>query len=163
MGQQPVPHPAGSQIQCGDAVEVYVDADGVLASDGRYNAPGTIQVIVAAPAPSSPGTVEASRFVEGNNQGAWSGGRMKTALLANGYAVEGHLTAEELGLEAWTPGSKIGLDVSVDVSAPASSADLRCGVQLGQFFLRVNTSGTGDCAGYPWCDARAFCAPAVRP
>ena len=158
-GQTPAPHPAGSQIQCGDAFEVYVDADGALDADGRYSSPGTVQVIVAAPAPSAPGTIEASRFSEGNNQGAWSGGRVKTALLTNGYAVEGHLNAEDLGLSSWTVGSKVGIDFAVDVSAAGS--DLRCGAQLGQYFMRVNASGSGDCDGYPWCDARAFCSAAV--
>lgn len=158
-GQSPAPHPAGSQIQCGDAFEVYVDADGVLDADGRYGSSGTSQLIVAAPAPSAPGTIEAARFIEGNNQGAWSGGRVKTVSLTNGYAVEGYLNAEDLGLAGWTVGSKVGIDFAVDVSA--SGSDLRCGAQLGQYFMRVNTSGSGDCDGYPWCDARAFCSAAV--
>jgi hypothetical protein len=158
-GQQPVLHPAGSAIYCGDAVELYIDADGVLDAAGHYSSPGTMQFIVAAPADAS-ATIEAMRYIEGNDHGAWTSGNVKTALLSDGYAIEAFITAADLDLTAWSPTTKVGLDIAIDVSAPVGTANLRCGQQLGQYFLSLY--GQADsCSGQPWCDARAFCTPAL--
>ena len=63
---------------------------------------------------------------------------MKTALLADGYAVEAFITAADLDLTSWTPAS-FGFDLAVDVSAPSGTPNLKCGLQLGQYFLHVPT------------------------
>jgi hypothetical protein len=157
-GQVPVPHPAGSEIYCGDAVELYVDASGTLDSAGHYSKPGTMQFIVAAPAVGGT-TLEAMRYVEGTANGAWTG-QVKTVLLEDGYSVEAFVRAADLDLAAWAPASKIGLDVAIDVSAAAGTANLRCGQELGQYFLRLSTQAD-SCMGQPWCDTRAFCTPAL--
>jgi hypothetical protein len=169
-GRAPVPHPSGSAIHCGDAVELYVDADGSFDPDGHYSSPGTIQMVIAAPAPTVPGTIEALRFSEGHDQGTWSGGHVATALLPDGYAVEGYVDAASMGLAAWSLGTAIGVDVAIDVAGDPSAGDedaatseLRCGAQLGQYFLHVHEGSPDPCRGEPWCDTRAFCAPALVP
>ena len=163
-GEPPRPHPAGSGIHCGDAVEIYVDADGAIDALGAYSAPGTMQFIIAAPTPPAAGTIEALRFVAGENQGAWSSQQVRTRSLDDGYAVEALITARDLELTAWSPAGRIGFDIADDVSATASSPELACGLQLGQYFLRMGPDGEDDagvCHGEPWCDSRAFCTPAL--
>ena len=161
-GAPPMPHPAGSYIDCGDAVEIYVDADGVIDELGKYSTPGTMQFIIAAPSPAAPATIEALRFIGGENQGAWSSPYVHTRLLEDGYAVEVLIRAADLELTAWAPAARIGFDVAIDVAASAETPKLRCGLQLGQYFLRMGADDEGDagiCHGKPWCDTRAFCTP----
>ena len=159
-GQTPVPHPSGSAIYCGDAIELYVDADGAIASDGAYDQPGTMQLIFAAPASELAPNPHAERFVAGASQGVWTSSEHRIAWLADGYAVEAFITAADLGLTSWMPATALGLDVVIDVSGP-EGAELRCGRQLGQYFLRVSSLTPSDCNGEPWCDARAFCTPSL--
>lgn len=153
------PHPSGTDIYCGDAVELYVDHDGTTDASGNYADPGTRQFVVAAPSAASPGTIEAFEFSEGNNHGTWETTDLRTVRRADGYQVEAFITASDLDLTAWAPGPRIGLDVAIDVAAPAGTAGLRCGVLSGQYFLRVGPTAGSGCDGEPWCDARAFCTP----
>jgi hypothetical protein len=165
-GVPPRPHPAGSYIDCGDAVEIYIDADGVIDTLGAYSKPGTMQFIVAAPSPAAPTTIEAMRFVGGETQGAWLSQQVRTALLPDGYAVEAFITASDLELTAWAPGSRIGLDIAVDVAAdaPVVPSEPMCEMRLGQYFMRMggdDEDDAGICHGKPWCDTRAFCTPEI--
>jgi hypothetical protein len=164
-GEAPRPHPPGSYIDCGDAVEIYVDADALIDPHGKYSTPGTMQFIIAAPSPAAPVAIEALRFVAGQNQGAWSSPNVRTRLLATGYAVEAFITAADLDLTAWMPSERIGFDIAIDVGAPAETPDLVCGLQLGQYFLRTgerdDDADGGICGGKPWCDTRAFCTPKI--
>jgi hypothetical protein len=160
-GQVPAPHPSTDPIYCGDAIELYLDADGVIDTAGAYDAPGTMQLIVAAPASDAAPNAHAERFLQGTTQGAWTSTAWRVRWLADGYALEAFVVAADLGLSTWSPDGSIGLDLVIDVAGPASSPDLRCGLQLGQYFLRVQPDATG-CGGEPWCDARAFCVPALR-
>lgn len=162
-GQAPVAHPAADQIYCGDAVELYVDADGTIASDGAYDTPGTMQIIVAAPASEAAPDPHAERFLSGATQGPWTSSAYHVTWLADGYAVEAFVAAADLGLPTWSPATVLGFDIVIDVSGPAASPDLRCGRQLGQYFLRVSAATPSACGGEPWCDARAFCTPSVAP
>lgn len=158
-GKTAAPHPSGSAIQCGDAVEIYVDQDGnVNTGTGNYDTPGAMQFVIAAPAPSAPGTIEAQRFVESNHKGAWTSANVRTALLSDGYAVEAFITAADLDLTAWALSGQIGFDVAIDVAGTPNRSSCAGGMQLGQYFLREGAAG-GSCNGEPWCDSRAFCTP----
>lgn len=157
-GQTPTPHPAGQPIWCGDAVQLYVDADGLVNPGGSYDAPGAVQFIIAAP--SEPGaTPEAERFVRGASQGTWMTSALQVLTLSDGYAVEVFVTAADLGLPSWSPQRQLGLNVAIDVAGSGSEPTLRCGLQLGQYFLQVAPQRGGSCNGEPWCDTRAFCTP----
>jgi hypothetical protein len=151
------PHTSGG-LNCGDAVELYVDADGTIDASGAYADPGTMQFIIAAPSSTAPGTLDAVRYVNGALR-TWSSPNVQTARLADGYAVEAFIAAADIGLSAWSPSVTLAVDVVIDVSG---SANFRCGNQVGQYFLKLNPSG--DCAGTrgePWCDSRSFCTPAL--
>jgi hypothetical protein len=125
------PHPAAEPIYCGDAVEIYVDGHGDDADAGAYEGAGAMQFVIAAPD------------------------------AVDGYAIEALITGPDIGLWEWAPKQQLSFGLAVDVSAPADSAGLRCGLQLGQFFLRV-AAPSGACSGEPWCDVRAFCDAALE-
>ena len=104
------PHTSGG-LNCGDAVELYIDADGTIDASGAYADPGTMQFIIAAPSSTWPGTIEAGRFVNGALR-TWSSPNIKTARLADGYAVEVFIAAADIGLSAWSPSTTIRVSTS---------------------------------------------------
>jgi hypothetical protein len=85
---------------------------------------------------------------------------VKTALLADGYAVEAFITGADLDLATWAPATKLGIDLAVDVAAPSGTTGLKCGLQLGQYFMHV-AEQAGSCNHEPWCNTLAFCTPAL--
>jgi len=158
QGQPVATYPSGQAIYCGDAIELYVDGDGQPSSTGTYDSPGTMQFIIAAPATAG-AALDAHRFSSGADQGAWRGNAIIVPR-ADGYALEAFITSADLGLATWSPSVQLGLDLAIDVSGSAGDPNLRCGLLLGQYFLRVGASSAG-CSGDPWCDSRAFCTPAL--
>lgn len=160
-GQAPAPHPSTAAIYCGDAIEIYLDADGVMASDGSYDVPGTMQLIAAAPASLAAPNPHAERYAAGATQGVWASTEYELAWFADGYALEAFVGAADLGLASWPIATALGIDLVIDVAGPEASPDLRCGRQLGQYFLRVSSTLPSNCNGEPWCDTRAFCVPAL--
>lgn len=161
-GRAPAPHPALDPIYCGDAIELYIDADGLLASDGSYDDPGTIQLVAAAPASLAAPNTHAELFVSGASRGAWLSTQHQLVWLEDGYVLEAFIAAADLGLESWAPATAIGIDVVIDVAGPAGDPDLRCGLQLGQYFWRISTLTPSGCDGEPWCDTRALCTPSLQ-
>lgn len=156
-GREPRSHAPEQPIFCGDAVELYVDGNAARAADtGTYQAAGTAQFVIAAPA--APGAaIDAWRFVQGNPQGAWITRDLHVNTLDDGYSVEALISARDLGLWSWSPASQLGFDVAIDVAQSAGDAQA-CERRLGQYLLRVQASDD-DCRGQPWCDVRAFCRP----
>jgi hypothetical protein len=161
-GQAPAPHPELDPIYCGDAIELYVDADGVLAADGSYDVPGTMQFVVAAPASLAAPNTHAELFTSGVWQDTWLSTQYQLVWLEDGYVLEALIAAADLGLPSWAPATAIGIDVVIDVAGAAGSPDLRCGLQLGQYFWRVSALTPSGCDGEPWCDTRALCTPQLQ-
>jgi hypothetical protein len=153
-GDAVVPHPAGEPIFCGDAVELFVDANADAGDTGSYQA-GTMQFVIAAPA-SDGAAVEAGRFAQGTSQGAWISKGVYAARLPDGFSVEAFIGAADLGLWQWTPAARLGFSIGVDVAGRGGSAAAGCSNRAGQFFLRLGAP-IGTCPGEPWCDAGAFC------
>jgi hypothetical protein len=155
-GEPTVPHPLGQPIFCGDAVELYVDADAKSDDAGTYDATGTMQFVIAAPSGGQP--IDAWRFIQGNSQGAWIARALQVSAHPDGYSVEAFVTAADLGLWQWTPDQQLGFSLAIDVTDPADAAVSRsgCEAKSGQFFLRLGDP-RGSCPGEPWCDAKAFC------
>lgn len=158
-GASPMPHPSGTGIYCGDAVELYVDADAAFDAAGAYDKPGTMQLVIAAPTASG-ATVDAMRYVQGADHSAWLSSQVKTALLSDGYAIEAFITAADLDLATWMPAGKLGFDLAIDVAAPSGTTGLKCGLQLGQYFMHI-ADQAGSCNHEPWCSTLAFCAPVL--
>jgi hypothetical protein len=154
-GALTVPHPSGQPIFCGDAVELFVDADAESDDAGTYDATGTMQFVIAAPSGGQP--MDAWRFIQGNSQGAWIAKALQVSALSDGYSVEAFVTAADLGLWQWNPSQQLGFSLAIDVTDPAASRS-GCETKTGQFFLRLGDP-RGSCPGEPWCDAKAFCDP----
>ena len=137
-----------------------MDADADIDDNGAYDNPGTMQFIVAAPSESDPSAaIERQRFLSGA-QSEWTPVMLATAVHADGYAVEVFLSAANLNLPEWSPVTRIGLDVALDVSG-TSGAD--CGNKVGQYFMKVDTAADTPRNGEPWGNTRAFCTPHSIP
>lgn len=152
---------------CGDAVEVYVDADGAYPRAPAYDDPGTAQLILAAPPAGASSDRRGERWCtgcSGSYPGRVDGERFVSVATARGYAVEVLVTAGELGLGSWSPDGTVGFDLAIDVSTEtdtglACQVDGTYGSRLGQYFLRVD----GELPTYPFATSRAFCTAAVAP
>jgi hypothetical protein len=151
---------------CGDAIEIYVDADATYARESEYDDPGTVQLIVAAPAASEVSSTFGQRWVLRGATTVWPATRFAMVARPDGYALETLISASDIGIASWSlaPGARIGLDLALDVSTPDGSLvtdPIDCGTRLGQFFLRTVPRRGVDC-GEPYCDTRAFCSPVLR-
>jgi len=165
------PAVAGEQPYCGDAVELFVDSDGMYPSVPMYDNPGTRQMVIVAPADDVDPVARAIIGHDGQTIGAWSG-TFHAYPRSGGYLVEAIVEAADLGLASWTLAGHVGVDVGVDVSTPdggpgngLSSCTTNGGLghRLGQFALQLTTP-TGSCTnGDPYCDVRAFCNPILAP
>jgi hypothetical protein len=142
-------------LWCGDGPEIYVDSDGMIATPA-YDDPGARQFVARAAQPPM-GDV----YVTNTLLGPWSGDFVVVPR-AGGYALEAFVRAEDLGLGTWTltEGGRVGFDLAINVSTEDGSMP-DCGSRLGQFFLRMATSGTDACFHRPYCNATAFCAPVL--
>jgi hypothetical protein len=159
-----LPAPLGPNIWQGDGVEIYVDDDGTFAHAPKYDNPGTIQLIAAAPSDDVHPVAAAWRWRDGSSdEGQWTSKQFSTFPTANGYVFEGLIQRDALDLTNWTlaSGGKVGVDLSINVSALDNQLDAGVpldGYRLGQYFLRTGQDN-GSCAGRPYCSASAFCTP----
>lgn len=158
--------PPGAPPWQGDGVEVYVDDDGVFADPVRYDAPGTVQVVAAAPRPGQLQIRRGERYRDGQTLGVWVPDSFVSVPVPGGYVLEALIGARDLDRAEWTlaDGQRLGLNLSINLSAGelADGDDDDAGVmlegeRLGQYFLRVG--GTG-CAA-PFCDVGSFCSPTL--
>jgi hypothetical protein len=159
------PAPLGDLVYCGDSVELYADADGVIQAPPDYDNPGTIQVIVGAPVdaatPSRRG--ERFRFATGRggvDLGPWTSPNFVAAPTPRGYAVEALVVAGDLDLSTWTlaPGAKIGWNMTLNIGGPEDAGIDACTTRSQQIHFRFASSGV--CTA-PYCNAAAFCTPTL--
>lgn len=146
-------------LYCGDAVEIFVDSDGLAGADGRYNAPGTMQFVIAAPAGADKNT---GRFLGGEPLGPWISPHLSVTALADGYAVETLVVGADLGLWEWHPNGQLGFNLAVNLAGAGELRGAPCTTGVGQSVLRVATPQL-PCDGKPWCDTRSFCSPLLSP
>jgi hypothetical protein len=146
-------------LYCGDGVEIFVDSDGQPGTNGAYNAPGTMQFVVAAPAGAAMNT---GRFLGGTAQGPWISSNLQVTPLADGYAVEALIVGSDLGLWSWKPSAQLGFNLAVNSAGAGDPRGTPCTTGVGQSVLRVAAPRV-DCDGKPWCDTRSFCWPSLGP
>ncbi|HTU57501.1 MAG TPA: hypothetical protein VMF89_03690 [Polyangiales bacterium] len=152
------PSPTRSALEplyCGDAVEVFVDSDGLAGTDGRYNAPGTMQFVIGAPEGTDMIT---GRYLAGEPQGPWISDKLSVAQLDDGYAVETLVVGSDLGLWEWRPSGQMGFNLAVNFAGAGEPRGAPCTTGVGQSVLRVAAPQLA-CDGRPWCDTRSFCWP----
>jgi hypothetical protein len=156
------PAPAGGLSYCGDSVELFVDDDGVIQNPPGYDIPGTMQLILVAPADDVTPERRGQRFVfpgtstDSTDLGAWTSTRFIAVPTATGYAVEAFVVASDLDLPAWAlaPGGKLGWDVSLNIGGPEQPGIDACTTRSQQVHFRLAPSGA--CVA-PYCNASALC------
>jgi hypothetical protein len=151
-------HAPDQPLFCGDAVELFVDADGALDPQGAYDSKGTLQFVIAAAGP----TIEAAKYMQGKPFGPWVSNNLAVTSTADGYTVETLIGAADLGLWSWQPAGQLGFDLAVDFAASGPASDAVCSSARTQTFLKV-APDLPPCAGQPWCDTRSFCGPRLSP
>jgi hypothetical protein len=143
----------------GDAVELFIDSDGVYAAPPAYDNPGARQFTIAAPPQAQSAIARAQVWYPGSAGADWTSTQYRAFGTSTGYVVEAFVVGADLGLGALTlaAGGRVGLDLSVDVSYPTDrGADAGSpGNRLGQYYLRVASADAGG--GTPPFDPRAFC------
>jgi hypothetical protein len=117
-GSAAAPHPPDQPIFCGDAVELFVDSDAKFDDTGAYKTNGTMQFVVAAPAPGAAGAMDAQRFVQGKPQGAWVTPALRVSARSDGYSVEALIGGADLGLWQWSPMTQLGFSIGRRRSEP---------------------------------------------
>jgi Carbohydrate family 9 binding domain-like len=157
-----LPAGRGRDPWCGDGVEIYADADGIYASaDLGYDDPGAIQLLASAPAaqPSATRALD-ERYRAPNlmSAGSWNGMHLMVARAA-GFALEAFVTASDLDLGEWSlqVGTRIGFDLSINVSTDSTDNRNNCEQRLGQYFLHVVSDACSGEACLPYTNANAFC------
>lgn len=163
--------PADPDMQewCGDAIELFVDDGAGCAAPPLYDRPGTTQAIVRAPHIASASVTTGSRFDYGRMlvQLDWPTANVRAIATADGYALEAFVRADDLGLATWTlaAGQRLGFNLGVDVSVPASTGNPCTGPEhghrLGQHFLW--TAGPLYPEDTPFYTCAAFVRPMLLP
>jgi hypothetical protein len=159
------PAPPTALAYCGDAVELFVDSDGMLQAPPAYDDPGTIQLIVAGPVDAVTPSHRGERFRYATNlgmgvdKGNWSGNFIAVPT-SRGYAVEAFVVASDLDLTTWAlaPGGKIGWNLSLNIGGPEDAGIDACTTRSQQIHLRQAASGS--CTA-PYCNASALCTPTL--
>jgi len=161
------PAPQSALDYCGDGVELYVDDDGIIQAPPAYDAPGTMQFIVAGPVDSATPAHRGQRFMfpnepsgDSTDLGDWTSDNFVAVATATGYAVEAFVVASDLDLDAWTlaPGDKIGWNLSFNIGGPEPAGIDACTTRSQQFHFRLASSGA--CTP-PYCNASALCSPTL--
>jgi hypothetical protein len=154
---------AAEPLYCGDSLELFVDSDGQPGANGGYNAPGTMQFVVAAPQPGESGP-NTGRFLAGLSQGPWISSNLEVAPLADGYALEALIVGPDLGWWSWQPQAQLGFNLALNVAGAGEPRSMPCTTGIGQNVLRVAAAEPAvGCDGKPWCDTRSFCWPGLGP
>ena len=157
-GPDRYPAPSSEVAWCGDAVELFVDQDGIFPNAPSYNDPGTAQLVAIAPPATDQVSTAGQVFRDGNELGPWNGQFISRAT-DDGFVTEAFITASDLGLASWSlsAGANVGLDVSVDLGSATDPGD---GARLGQFTIQLpDYTPTGCAAG---CDVGEFCVPQLE-
>ncbi|MFT3923748.1 MAG: sugar-binding protein [Myxococcales bacterium] len=157
-----LPPPADAFIWQGDGVEVYFDTDGQHPNAPEYENPGTIQIIVEAPADNTTPATRSERFSKGATQGNWASSDYATFPTDDGYVFEGFVQADAVNASSLMlqRDNTVGVDLSINVSVLDDQVDAGVGdvLRLGQYFLSTSAS-TPSCGGLPFCDSAALCSP----
>jgi hypothetical protein len=160
LGPTRYPPPTGTDTWCGDAVEFFVDDDGMYANPPLYDDPGTIQLIAEAPFDTMTSASVGGSYRDGTEVGPWTG-QFTVVRTGDGFDAEAFVVASDLGLSTWSlaQGGAVGMDVSVDLGDPANQT-ASC-PRLGQFTIQAPV--TEASCPQAACDVYEFCNPRLGP
>jgi hypothetical protein len=156
------PASSANPVWYGDAVEIYVDHDAVFAPPNSFDAVGTREFIVGAPANASSSSTRGDIFVADGIERAWPETQWKGIATTNGYTVEAFVMAADLSLSnlQLSVGQVVGFDLGHDVSYPIGKTGT-WGNRLGQYFLQVRQPFSGQGKDCPFIDTSVFCTPSL--
>jgi hypothetical protein len=146
----------------GDAVELFVDHDGVYPPPHGYDSPGTFQFVIEAPPTAKKNSTRASRFVPTGVDSQWPPGNWIAVPTSTGYVAEALVVADDLKLTSLTlsAGDHVGFDIGHDVSFRIGKTGID-GNRAGQGFLKAREPFTGQLSDYPFDASDVFCTPAL--
>jgi hypothetical protein len=167
-----LPPPTGTNVWCGDGIELYIDDNGTYGAAPMYDAPGTIQAIGTAPRDDTTAvTTGGERYRSPNGGllvGPWTSPRYGAFPRPGGYTFEAFIMADDLDLASWalSGGASVGLNVSINVSMsadppPPGEMPDGCPLRLGQYFLQVAGPPCSTMCE-PFINASAFCNPVLQ-
>jgi hypothetical protein len=154
-----VPAAQGAPADQGDAVELFVDADGSFSAPPAFDGSGTRRFVVAAPSNGAVAARRGDAWTSGTSGSSpWASTQFVAKSKSFGYVVEAFVSAADLGLQSLTlaAGSTVGFDIAIDVSYPTEATTGANGRRMGRYFLHV-----GSGAVTPDQDVRAFCTPTL--
>lgn len=154
---------ASDPLWYGDGVEIYVDHDGTMsAAPGFYDAPGTKQFVVQAPADDMNDSTRADMFIPEDIDRAWPSSQWIGTYASFGYVVEVLVVADDLDLSSWTlrAGDRVGIDLGHNVSHPTTQNG-PWGSRLGQYFMRIADPAMGSVNDLPFWNSAVFCTPVL--
>lgn len=158
--RRPTPYDGSRYDFCKDGVHLFVDTDGAFAEPTLYDVPGTRMFAVVAP----PTDTEALRFGHTYDSwdqlSPWDERRIVAVPLDEGYAVEGMISAEDMGVDAWTlaTGATVGFSISVAYENIEPDPSDSCN-KMTEFWLQEASlpSPRGAACFSPHCNTSSFC------
>ena len=145
-------------VWMGDAVELYVDADGVYPPAFEGDDPGARQLTVSAPVDDTTPSTRGETYVVMAPGVAWDSSEFVAVPTPEGYDVEAFIVAADLGLSSWVLGAsdRVGIDLGHDVSlAPGETGT--DGNRDSQYFLHILEPPPGNGTEYPFLNENAYC------
>lgn len=157
-----LPPAPGELSYYGDGIELYLDDDGAYASPPDYDDPGSIQLIMPAPADDDTPSTRYEAYRDMDIQPDWVFTGFQVYPRAGGYDLEAFLQASDLGLSGWSlaAGATVGFNISHNVSF-ASEQTGTTNNREGQYFIRIAEPATGDWSEHPYRNVLAFCNPVL--
>lgn len=154
-------------VYCGDAIELFVDADGVF--PGTETLPNyeedTVQLIIAAPETEVDPSARATRFRPPMKLDAWTGNFLMQPV-PGGYVFEALITASDIGIASWSlaPGQHLGFDLGINISYDDGTTEegALCPKRMGQYFLNIDSSQAFGADQLPYRNVQAFCRTQVE-
>lgn len=160
LGPTRYPPPPSTDPWCGDAIELFIDNDGMYANPPLYDDPGTIQVIAEAPSDTMTSISTGATYRDGTEIAPWTG--QYTVVRTNDdFDGEAFIVASDLGLSSWSLAlnGEVGMDVAIDLGDPAAQTS-SC-PRLGQF--TIQDPDTDASCSVAACNVYEFCSPQLVP
>jgi len=149
------------QLFCADAVELFIDSDGIFPIAPKYDSEGARQFVIGAPLTSDAARAEGAIYERSTPRGLFLSKKYVASPTASGYTVEAFIEAADLNLTTWAlaAGQLVGVNLAHDVSFPQARTG-SCGTRLGQYFIQIDSTSAEP---EPFRNSKAFCSSRLLP
>ncbi|MBN2193440.1 MAG: hypothetical protein JW751_11545 [Polyangiaceae bacterium] len=151
-------------VWMGDAVEIYVDSNGVYPPANAWDDPGARQFVIGAPEDDATPSARGEHYIVNETGVEWESTEFVALPTPTGFAVEVFIVALDLGLADWSlsAGDAVGIDLGHDVSFPIGVTGW-AGNRDSQYFLRLLDPRTYTGDDFPFFNENAFCTAVLLP